>query len=129
MRSAADPAWHPRRLEPSVFMPVSAFQTSLNRAQTGVHQQPAKPSPTVKLACSALLAAIVSVAGASPTTTLAATSAYATAVLADAPIAYWRLDEAAGNTMSDASGHNHAGTYTGAVAHSQTGALIGDTDT
>jgi hypothetical protein len=115
-------------------MPVSPFQTFVNRARTGVvHQQAAKPSAKLKLACSAFLAAVVSsawvLAGASPTPTLAASSAYATAVLADAPMAYWRLDEAAGTMMNDASGHGHAGTYTGAVGHSQAGALVGDTDT
>ncbi len=39
------------------------------------------------------------------------TSAYSNAVLADSPVAYWRLGEAAGTTAADSAGGN-PGTYT-----------------
>ncbi|MBB5867321.1 hypothetical protein F4553_000700 [Allocatelliglobosispora scoriae] len=43
------------------------------------------------------------------------TSAYDTAVLADAPVGYWRLGDG-GSTVADSSGNGHTGTYTGAPA-------------
>jgi hypothetical protein len=50
-------------------------------------------------------------------------------VLADGPIAYWRLGESGGTTAVDASGHAHTGTYLGGVALGVPAALVGDTDT
>jgi hypothetical protein len=38
-------------------------------------------------------------------------SAYAAEVLADSPIAYWRMDETSGTTMVDSSGNGRDGTY------------------
>jgi len=46
--------------------------------------------------------------------------AYADEVIADAPLAYWRLDETSGTTANDAIGSNH-GTYTGGVTLNQPG--------
>lgn len=43
----------------------------------------------------------------------AAVGAYATAVLADSPLAYWRLGEPSGTSMVDASGNGRNGTYAG----------------
>ena len=54
---------------------------------------------------------------------------YAAEVLADGPVLYWRLDETAGITAMDASGHNHHGTYNGTLQFGQPGAIVGDTDT
>ncbi|WP_432973754.1 LamG-like jellyroll fold domain-containing protein [Dactylosporangium sp. CA-233914] len=42
-------------------------------------------------------------------------SAYDKAVLADSPVAYWRLGDAAG-TVADSSGNGHTGTYVGSPA-------------
>lgn len=42
---------------------------------------------------------------------LEATDAYALAVLADAPMAYYRFDEGQGTVARDSSGHGHDGTY------------------
>ena len=39
-------------------------------------------------------------------------NAYADAVLADGPVAYWRLGEASGSTAADSSGNGNSGTYT-----------------
>lgn len=39
------------------------------------------------------------------------TSPYAAAVLADGPIAYWRLNESSGTSAADATGNGHTGTY------------------
>jgi len=41
---------------------------------------------------------------------------YGETVQADAPVAYWRLDETTGTSAIDASGNNFNGTYTGGVA-------------
>lgn len=49
--------------------------------------------------------------------------AYSTRVLADAPLAYWRLDEQSGSVASDATGHGHAATYGDNCALGETGAL------
>jgi len=50
-------------------------------------------------------------------------------VLADNPIAYWRLGEGSGTTAADASGNGRNGVYTGGVTLGVPGALNGDTDT
>jgi hypothetical protein len=52
---------------------------------------------------------------------------YAAAVLADQPVAYWRLDET-GATAADASGHGATGIYSGRIARGVAGALAGDPD-
>ena len=52
---------------------------------------------------------------------------YAQEVLADSPVAYWRLGEASGTTAVDEVG-SHDGTYSG-VTLGATGLLAGDTDT
>src|SRR5215831_14920886 len=56
-------------------------------------------------------------------------SAYSSAVLADHPVAYYRLGETSGTTAVDSSGNGSNGTYVGGVALGQPGALLpGDTD-
>jgi hypothetical protein len=57
-----------------------------------------------------------------------ASSAYAAVVLADQPLAYWRLDDKT-DTAVDASGHGVAGVYGGGVTQGVPGALVGDPDT
>jgi len=49
------------------------------------------------------------------------------AVLADAPLAYWRLDEMSGTTAADIAGTN-TGSILGAVSLFQPGGLFGDND-
>ncbi|MBI3968024.1 MAG: PQQ-dependent sugar dehydrogenase, partial [Chloroflexi bacterium] len=56
-------------------------------------------------------------------TQLAPGSAYASAVLADQPLAYWRLDEASGTQAADLSGNAFHGAYSGTVTLNQSGAL------
>jgi hypothetical protein len=51
--------------------------------------------------------------------------AYSTAVLADSPIAYWRLGEASGTTAADEKG-SYPGTYAGTPTFSQTGVIAGN---
>lgn len=41
--------------------------------------------------------------------------AYSDIILADNPIAYWKLDEASGTIAADSSGNGHHGTYNGGV--------------
>src|SRR2546422_5200417 len=59
---------------------------------------------------------------ASPTTP----PSYRASVLADHPVAYWRLDEETGTVMVDASGNGNDGAYAGAVTLGQPGALASD---
>lgn len=47
--------------------------------------------------------------------------ALAAAVLADSPVGYWKLDDAAGTTAVDSSGNGHNGTYQGTYSLSQPG--------
>jgi hypothetical protein len=54
--------------------------------------------------------------------------AYASAVLADQPVAYWRLGESSGTTAVDSSGHVN-GTYASGVTLGQPGALSSDSNT
>jgi len=55
-------------------------------------------------------------------------SRYHQEVLADAPVAYWRLGESAGTTATDAKGARN-GTYTNGPARGAAGALVDDPDT
>lgn len=48
---------------------------------------------------------------------------YTTAVMADAPHAFYRLDETAGSNATDASGGGRTGTYTAVATYHQAGAL------
>jgi Concanavalin A-like lectin/glucanases superfamily/Calcineurin-like phosphoesterase len=85
-----------------------------------------KRMATIMLATAALTAGfVVQPARAA----LAATTPYPTAVLADAPIAYWRLGEPNGTSTLDASGRGRAGTLVGNVGLGAPGALAGDADT
>jgi hypothetical protein len=54
---------------------------------------------------------------------------YASEVLVDHPVAYWRLGESAGPTAKDTSAGMHAGMYLGGVTFSRPGAIAGDPDT
>lgn len=56
---------------------------------------------------------------------------YSDEVLADSPLAYYRLGEASGTTMVDSSGNGRNGTYTGSPLPTLgvTGLLTGDSDT
>ena len=51
---------------------------------------------------------------------------YSRAILADAPVGYWRLNETAGATAADASENANNGTYGAGVTLSEEGALRGD---
>lgn len=53
---------------------------------------------------------------------------YSTAVLADGPLAYYRLEEASGSVMADSSGNGRTGTYAAVSAYRQVGALSAVTD-
>ena len=55
---------------------------------------------------------------------------YSSAVLADSPIAYYRLDEASGTTMCDSSSSANNGTYSSTgLTHGVAGALASSSDT
>lgn len=56
------------------------------------------------------------------------TASYRDEVLADSPLAYWRLAESSGTTMVDSSGNGHNGTYVNSPALGAA-SLIADNDT
>jgi hypothetical protein len=64
-------------------------------------------------------------APASPTST----PSYKAAVLADAPVAYWRMDETSGATMVDQTSNGNNGVYQGRFTLGQPGALASDANT
>ena len=66
-----------------------------------------------------------------PTPTPTATPAYLNTILADSPLAYWRLGEPAGSTQAvDTSGHNYTATYSSSgITYGVPGALTTDTNT
>ncbi len=53
---------------------------------------------------------------------------YAQAILAERPVAYWRLGERRGPVARDASGNGHNGTFEGSPAFDEPGAVAGDAD-
>jgi hypothetical protein len=53
-------------------------------------------------------------------------TSYSQQVLADSPLAYWRLGEASGTSAADASGNNRTGTYLNTPSLGAPGALAGD---
>lgn len=55
-------------------------------------------------------------------------SFYSQAILADQPVAYYRLDEISGTAVNDSSGNSYNGTINGAVTMNQQGALVNDSD-
>ena len=57
--------------------------------------------------------------------TAATAKTYNATVLADHPVAYWRMDETTGSTMADASGNANHGRYVGIYTLGQPGALAG----
>lgn len=58
----------------------------------------------------------------------AAAATYASEVLTDSPLLYWKLDEASGTTAADATGNGRTGTISGTgVTYSQTGATTSGT--
>ncbi len=55
----------------------------------------------------------------------AAAPSYSASVLADSPLAYWRLGEASGTTAADASGNGRTGSYLNTPTLGAAGALAG----
>lgn len=58
-----------------------------------------------------------------------ASDAYSTAILADTPLIYYRLDETSGSSAADLSGNGQTGTYGAGTGFSVPGAIVGSTDT
>lgn len=56
-------------------------------------------------------------------------SGYSAEVMADTPLAYYRLGEASGTTAEDSSGNNRDGTYEGSPQLGQAAVIHGDADT
>ncbi len=55
-------------------------------------------------------------------------SSYTTAVLADSPLAYYRLGETSGTTAHDSTTSGYNGTLNGTISLNQAGAIQGDTN-
>lgn len=78
--------------------------------------------PNLRAPASALVLAVAALTvGAA--TAQADLSAYRTAVLADAPVAYWPLDETSGAVAADVGGGSHDGVLHGAVTSGALGAF------
>ena len=75
----------------------------------------------------ASLAAVTTVAVLRAAPAFAAT--YASTVLADSPVAYWRLSETSGTSAADSSGNSHGGTYTSTGVTYGAAAIVSDGDT
>lgn len=56
-------------------------------------------------------------------------ASYADEVLADTPLAYWRLGDSSGTTCADSSGYARDMTYSGSPTLGVAGALVDDVDT
>ncbi len=54
-------------------------------------------------------------------------SSYSSTVLADSPVAYYRMNETSGTTATDSTGHGYNGTFGSSVALGGTGFVPGDT--
>src|SRR5207247_5194999 len=73
---------------------------------------------------------VMSLSVVNPISTAAATAGYSSAVLTDAPSAYWRLGDTVGSTaVADSSVQNHPADVRGAVTLGVAGSLVGDTNT
>lgn len=51
---------------------------------------------------------------------------YWTTVLADSPVALWKMNETSGTNLADASGNGHNGTLNGTFSLNQTGLIVSD---
>src|SRR5260370_34783294 len=72
------------------------------------------------------------ISGCATNTAAAPTNApksYSATVLADAPVAYWRMAEMAGTAMADATNNKNDGHYDGIVMLAQPGPHAGDGST
>lgn len=61
-------------------------------------------------------------------TPFASPGSWSAAVLADSPVAWYRLDESSGTTAADSSGNGHTGTYAGTPTYSYEGATADGND-
>lgn len=110
------PGWFsraPRRSRPlTLRRPLATGTTTRHRSAVWL----VVASILASMAC-----ASVSVATAHP---VAAADAYSSAVLADNPISYWRLNDTSGTTAADQTGNDN-GTITGGVTLGQPGPVSG----
>jgi hypothetical protein len=81
----------------------------------------ARPSATSSSSSSSGAAASSSSSGSTPYDGSAATDTYGQLILADGPVGYWRLGDAAGTTAKDEIGNAHPGTYFGGVTLGEPG--------
>lgn len=56
-------------------------------------------------------------------------TSYKATILADSPVAYWRMDEMSGPTLVDVTGSGYNGTYHPSETFDESGAIAGDSDT
>lgn len=87
-------------------------------------------TPTLSFAASASTWYVGATASMAFKTAVAAVVApYPAAVLADSPLAYWRLGESSGTVAADSSANGRTGTYTNSPTLAVAGALAGDSNT
>src|SRR5690348_5065061 len=71
------------------------------------------------------VAVVMSACGNATAASTAAAKTYSATVLADHPVAYWRMDDTTGSTMADISGNANNGRYAGIYTLGQPGAIAG----
>lgn len=98
------------------------------------HHRSVRRSRAIRRACTTTIALIVVFAAITifpplrEAHVLAGTS-YASTVLGDGPVSYWRLGEQTGTTAADSGNGGNNGTYNGGSTLGVAGAIVGDTDT
>ena len=119
--------------------PADATSATDAAAATATSQTSGTPADAASATSATVTTATIQTSGtpaeatsATDATTATATPSndmtYTSEVLADSPVAYWRLGEASGTTAVDETG-SHNGTYVGSPTLGATGLLAGDTDT
>jgi hypothetical protein len=113
---------------------VGASEGSPGEASSGdasAHDAtPGSDAPTIDVAHESAVVDVIAETLPESAPVESGTVTYAQTVLADSPLAYWRLDEPAGATTAlDSSGHGVNGTYKGTVSHAVAGAIVNDPDT
>jgi hypothetical protein len=95
--------------------------TSVTLSYSGATPAPASASITATASSAA------SPSLATATTALSFNATYPATVIADKPVAYYRMNDASGTTAVDSSGNGHNGTYTAGYSLNQAGLIAGDT--
>lgn len=109
----------------------TSSSVSLSGTLAGVGTLTGTLSTSGSVSLSATLAGVGTLTGTLSTSSAAggAPLSYAATILADSPVAYYRMNESSGVIAHDATSNHYDATLTGSFTLSQPGAIVGDTDT